>query len=471
MENSRHIVHEGKVLREEINDSGYRHLVPTVVATETVYPGFTDPAKRIPWSLFRQIIAFMEWGAAEMTSEVLVILFINDAGTWEAWAPPQKLLGMSIERLPEDPDYAKQRKAFGGFDEIGSVHHHMGGDSSPSQQDIKDESARRSGYHLTMGGMGTNQRNFHFRVWSNSIMHVVPFAHVVAPDASLDNNEVNMCAAATYFKFTDDLFPEYWKKNCKKPVVEERQRPFVQQIGGLGSAVTVPRTLTPPGSASPKRSRSSGSATTKPRPVTPASAIERIAQMFDEAGIVRTVGHISEDLFQAWEESLSQYENPLTATLGVADVRRDAAEVDGKIRESNFDPDELSEMTLKEMEEDGLDPEQVRDMSQDAEYAATWDLMDAITDELVQMCEAAETPPEPTLFDHKNEIFRALAKGFGASEIPLSIREPLLNFFKKGLSSSEKITRTMAIKSCIFLTEKHPCAIVVKNALTPLLDK
>lgn len=466
MEPPRHIVHEGKVLREEINESGFRHLVPTTAA-EAVYPGFTDPEKRIPWSLFREVIAFMEWGARELKSEVLVILFVNDDGKWEAWAPPQKLLGMSIERLPEDPEYQKQRKAFAGFDEIGSVHHHMGGGSSPSPQDIKDESARRSGYHLTLGGMGTNQRNFHCRIWSNSIMHIVPLTQCVKPDASIGFDDTNMAVAATYFRFPE-TFPDYWKKNCKAPAMETRALPFAQ-TGGLGFAsnTAVPRTLVPPGSRKSSKSTATGSRT---KPLTATTAIERIAEMFDEAGLVRVASGIEEAVFSAWEVELAKYSYPNLA-LSVSDIKRDAANVGKKVRDYWFDPDELGEMALTDMEANGLDPSDVQEMSADNDYSLTWELMDRIEEELLLWAEAHEAPAELTVMDFKAEVMRALNKEFGAAEIPGAVRIAILDFAKKAFDSQEKMDRTMFIKSCLFLLETNPCAPLIRKALGPLLDK
>lgn len=192
-------------------------FVPFAVkeTANTEYQGFKDPARRIPFKVMREVLAFMEWGFDTHQGEVLAILMYHEGNNeWQAWAPPQRLLGLSVERdLPEaDDKFRIQRKQFKGFYEFGSVHHHCGLPPGPSEQDKKDE-AQRDGYHLTFGNMNLQTKSVHCRSWVKGFCQQTPVSHMVAPHPDFTDEDTERLLLTCSLENVE--FPEYWKRNVR----------------------------------------------------------------------------------------------------------------------------------------------------------------------------------------------------------------------------------------------------------------
>lgn len=146
-----HTIHNNKLYNKVDNDMFTTYQEIEVNNTENLIPEFKG--KKIPRSMWKQILSFMKHSYDEFDSETLVYLFYDETSNtpWSWWVPPQETHGMSVSSLPDHPDYKKQRKLYPDV-MFGTVHHHCSVSAFQSGTDESDEE-NREGIHFTIGNM------------------------------------------------------------------------------------------------------------------------------------------------------------------------------------------------------------------------------------------------------------------------------------------------------------------------------
>jgi hypothetical protein len=204
--------------------------------------------KKIPLSLWRQIIAFLKWSYDETKAETLVHLYYHAVHGWAAIVLPQEgYNGMTIKMMRDHPDFEssrlKLREIWGenAIDEVledgtitgidmGTVHHHCSGGAFQSGTDHKDETDKE-GLHITIGNLDSKEKySMHARATCiykavKSISDVNIFDWFEVNEQAL--TILPLALHKAYFDLIlispvgDVEFPEFWKKNVIKRVYNQ----------------------------------------------------------------------------------------------------------------------------------------------------------------------------------------------------------------------------------------------------------
>ena len=179
---------------------------------------FTWHGSRIPFRLWEQIVCFMRWSQETHHQEALLTLFYNtNEKLWAADVFPQRPAGMTVNYLPDHPDYKIVRKRYGtGWVQMGSVHHHCGMAAFQSGTDHSDE-IDRDGFHVTLGKMREKELDIHCRASFEGVMYnTSPELWIECPKWMLEipksyiGSIVSLSKAYVIPK--DVSFPEDWKQ-------------------------------------------------------------------------------------------------------------------------------------------------------------------------------------------------------------------------------------------------------------------
>lgn len=171
---------------------------------------------KISYQQWCQMLAFFRHTNENGNSESQVRLFYNESlQHWRIGPLPQRFpSGMTTKELPAHEDYERRKSALmdGGFDQMGTSHHHCSAGAFQSGTDSSDE-GKSCGLHITVGDMGKEMHSLHLRV-------------VVLVPGSLDENgKVTRAAASVqydadpldWFAFpADTTLPEWFPKELQR---------------------------------------------------------------------------------------------------------------------------------------------------------------------------------------------------------------------------------------------------------------
>ena len=189
---------------------------------------------KLPFRLWHEILAFMRWSQAEHKSEALALLLFNTkTQEWNAWAPPQVGIGMTIRADETNPLYKEQRKAWNGdWVVLGSIHHHCNGSAFASGVD-RDDEAKKEGLHLTVGKMEAKECDIHARITVNGYgtVETNPMNLIATADNGfLDDKDLRLRLLTCT---TKAKFPEVWKTNYRKEVYSTHSGGSFSIAGGV----------------------------------------------------------------------------------------------------------------------------------------------------------------------------------------------------------------------------------------------
>ena len=119
--------------------------------------------KKIPLTMWREILAFMKLSYDELKSETMLFLYYDDTKKqpWSYWIPPQITNGMTVKSNPEHSEFQAQRAQYPDI-MFGTVHHHCSTSAFQSGTDEADET-NREGFHFTIGHLDKDEIDVHFR--------------------------------------------------------------------------------------------------------------------------------------------------------------------------------------------------------------------------------------------------------------------------------------------------------------------
>jgi hypothetical protein len=205
----------------------YWQELPDIVVSNHDALGFSWNGGLIPFPIWEQIVAFMRWTQKEFDGEGHCTLFYNlTTKEWKAWPFPQRPMGMTVSLLADDPQYALDRKQFGGdWVMAGSVHHHCSASAFQSGTDSADEKDKE-GIHITVGHVLADKVDLHARKVMDGVMSECTLDEFIdEPDyVRLLPKWMRKGLAAkdawkeTYGNIDATAFPEEWKANVRKPV-------------------------------------------------------------------------------------------------------------------------------------------------------------------------------------------------------------------------------------------------------------
>lgn len=205
--------------------------------------------KKIPATLWKQILSFFQWSYNETKSETVVNLFYHDVKGWVALVLPQEAYsGMTIKTLPNHPKVAETYTRLGeGWgvltDEghvtgvmMGTVHHHCGAAAFQSGTDRADE-ITSEGLHITIGNLDAPKYSIHGRTSYNGLITEANYTEwFQLPNAVVDlvPEEFHQEALKSLLtkKPKDIVFPDWWKENLIKV---ERVQNTIGYAGMYGS--------------------------------------------------------------------------------------------------------------------------------------------------------------------------------------------------------------------------------------------
>lgn len=156
-----YIISENKVYKK-VDKELYSTYVPCAVPVEKPVPVWKGP--KIPFDLWMEMVAWCQVTQEKFKSEALCFLFLdlqNKENPWSVWYPPQKTQGMTVQAREDAPEYAEQRKAFPDL-QFGTLHHHCNSPAFASGID-KDDEIDREGLHFTIGKLGSDKHDIHYR--------------------------------------------------------------------------------------------------------------------------------------------------------------------------------------------------------------------------------------------------------------------------------------------------------------------
>jgi len=186
----------------------FEGLMPVHVESVTDLGAIKYKGPKIPAKLWERVKAFMLWGYAEFSSEVMLRLFFNPKrGTWRALPFPQEIgQGMYVNEDDKSPRWEPTCSLVPSPDWVpmGSVHHHCSGSAFQSGTDHNDEKTR-PGLHVTFGSLTSETMTMHARVIKAGEMYKV----------NLEDWLADTSAAKPP---TTRMFPSFWKKQCKEKV-------------------------------------------------------------------------------------------------------------------------------------------------------------------------------------------------------------------------------------------------------------
>lgn len=181
---------------------------------------------KFTWEMWSQMLAFFEWSYQEHKSEVQVRLYLNsEAGRWAVWAYPQTPNGMTTTERGDSPDYATQRAQFPDpWQLLGTVHHHCSAAAFQSSVDTQNE-RNQDGVHLTVGKIGSDEYDLHGRVVLRGAQYNIEWSEWFSvPENARTFPAKLQTTVLNYFLRCPPPpgtpFPEIWKTNCVKPVVQ-----------------------------------------------------------------------------------------------------------------------------------------------------------------------------------------------------------------------------------------------------------
>lgn len=120
--------------------------------------------KKIPLTMWQEILAFMKHSYDVLKSETMCFLYYDDKKKqpWSFWVPPQISNGMTVKSDPDHMNFQVQRAQYPDL-MFGTVHHHCGTSAFQSGTDEADET-NREGFHFTVGNLDTpHDIDVHFR--------------------------------------------------------------------------------------------------------------------------------------------------------------------------------------------------------------------------------------------------------------------------------------------------------------------
>jgi hypothetical protein len=205
----------------------YWQELPDITVSNHDSLGFSWNGGLIPFPIWEQIVAFMRWTQVEFKGEGHCTLFYNlTTKEWKAWPFPQRPMGMTVALLDQDPQYAIDRKQFGGdWVMAGSVHHHCTASAFQSGTDSADEKDKE-GIHITVGKVLDDEVDLHARKVMDGTMSECTLDEFIDEPAyvGLLPKWMRKSLAAkdawkkTYGNIDNKDFPEEWKANVRKPI-------------------------------------------------------------------------------------------------------------------------------------------------------------------------------------------------------------------------------------------------------------
>jgi hypothetical protein len=120
--------------------------------------------KKIPLTMWQEILAFMKHSYDVLKSETMLFLYYdeNKKQPWSFWVPPQITSGMTVKSDPEHINFQVQRAQHPDI-MFGTVHHHCSTSAFQSGTDEADET-NREGFHFTIGNLNKpTDIDIHFR--------------------------------------------------------------------------------------------------------------------------------------------------------------------------------------------------------------------------------------------------------------------------------------------------------------------
>ncbi len=192
--------------------------------------------KKIPLTMWREILAFMKLSYDELKSETMLFLYYDDTKKqpWSYWIPPQITAGMTVKSNPEHSEFQAQRAQYPDI-MFGTVHHHCSTSAFQSGTDEADET-NREGFHFTVGNLDKpDDIDIHFRWCLDNQCH------------ELDNLSIAIGGAQSPFKkdieLTDDMLElqsEYMNQQLAK-LPDLSKYDFTEQMKNIDKpAYTLP---------------------------------------------------------------------------------------------------------------------------------------------------------------------------------------------------------------------------------------
>jgi hypothetical protein len=129
--------------------------------------------KKIPLSMWQEILAFMQHSYNELKSETMCFLYYDESKDqpWSFWVPPQITAGMTVKSDPDHINFQAQRAQHPDI-MFGTVHHHCSTSAFQSGTDEADET-NREGFHFTIGNLNKTDIDIHFRWCLNDECHEI----------------------------------------------------------------------------------------------------------------------------------------------------------------------------------------------------------------------------------------------------------------------------------------------------------
>lgn len=183
-------------LHEEVKNKMFTTYKPVELP---VYEDLTPQwhGKKIPLTMWQEILAFMKLSYDELKSETMLFLYYDDSKEqpWSYWIPPQITNGMTVKSNPEASDFQTQRAQYPDI-MFGTVHHHCSTSAFQSGTDEADET-NREGFHFTVGCLDKpDDIDIHFRWCLDNQCH------------ELDNLSLAIGGAESPFKKNVKLTPD-----------------------------------------------------------------------------------------------------------------------------------------------------------------------------------------------------------------------------------------------------------------------
>ena len=162
MPKKQYYIHDNEVYEKVKNKffSTYKQI--DIPKQDTLVPEWHG--KKIPLSMWQEILAFMKYSYDELKSETMCFLYYDEKKKqpWSFWVPPQITNGMTVKSDPEHMNFQAQRAQYPDI-MFGTVHHHCSSSAFQSGTDEADET-NREGFHFTIGNLNKpDDIDIHFR--------------------------------------------------------------------------------------------------------------------------------------------------------------------------------------------------------------------------------------------------------------------------------------------------------------------
>lgn len=176
---------------------------------------------KLPHHWWQKIGAFFRWTYERPggKDEALVYLYYNETTRdWTVWAPPQKGIGMTVNRLTEHANNAQETE-FRGFQRVGTVHHHCSAKAFASGTDQQDE-MHSNGLHITIGEIDKSRWDLHARAVFNGNVRETDLEHWIGMADKYANLQLPPELESAAYEYSLHLpppkeyqFPEQWREN------------------------------------------------------------------------------------------------------------------------------------------------------------------------------------------------------------------------------------------------------------------